>query len=200
MTTTEPGVRGFTSPFEVPTPEGCEGWESMYPVLRAVQRGAAGVRGGARLVPRRDALPRADVPVRLRDRGLAVHVPRAGELADLRGPAGARDRPPRAVRVGVHERQPGHRPGGDRPAGRAVRPARRVLLPELGRALRALARQGARRRSTSSRRSRSRTCPRSRTRRSSPRAAGSAPPTRCSSPTTGCSRASTGSGSTTSSS
>lgn len=31
MTTVEPGVRGFLSPFEVPAPEGCEGWESMYP-------------------------------------------------------------------------------------------------------------------------------------------------------------------------
>ncbi|HTX12864.1 MAG TPA: PEP-utilizing enzyme [Solirubrobacteraceae bacterium] len=31
MTTVEPGVRGFLSPFEVPVPEGCEGWESMYP-------------------------------------------------------------------------------------------------------------------------------------------------------------------------
>ena len=31
MTATRPEVRGFLSPFEVPTPEGCEGWESMYP-------------------------------------------------------------------------------------------------------------------------------------------------------------------------
>ena len=31
MSTTQPEVRGFASPFEVPVPEGCEGWESMYP-------------------------------------------------------------------------------------------------------------------------------------------------------------------------
>jgi len=31
MTAIRPEVRGFLSPFEVPTPEGCEGWESMYP-------------------------------------------------------------------------------------------------------------------------------------------------------------------------
>src|SRR3954447_17922537 len=31
MSATETGVRGFLSPFEVPAPEGCEGWESMYP-------------------------------------------------------------------------------------------------------------------------------------------------------------------------
>ena len=31
MTATRPEVRGFLSPFEVPTPEGCEGWESMFP-------------------------------------------------------------------------------------------------------------------------------------------------------------------------
>jgi phosphohistidine swiveling domain-containing protein len=31
MTATRPEVRGFLSPFEVPPPEGCQGWESMYP-------------------------------------------------------------------------------------------------------------------------------------------------------------------------
>ena len=31
MTATRPKVRGFLSPFEVPLPKGCEGWESMYP-------------------------------------------------------------------------------------------------------------------------------------------------------------------------
>ena len=31
MTTTEPRLRGFMSPFEVPAPDGCEGWEAMYP-------------------------------------------------------------------------------------------------------------------------------------------------------------------------
>ena len=94
------------------------------------------------MVSRRDALPRADVPVRLRDRGLAVHVPRPGQHADLRGPARARDRPSGAVRLGVHERQRGDRRGGDRPARAAVRRARRVLLPELGRPLRTVAGEG----------------------------------------------------------
>jgi pyruvate,water dikinase len=31
MTATHSEVRGFLSPFEVPVPDGCEGWESMYP-------------------------------------------------------------------------------------------------------------------------------------------------------------------------
>jgi pyruvate,water dikinase len=31
MTATRPDVRGFMSPFDVPTPDGCEGWEAMYP-------------------------------------------------------------------------------------------------------------------------------------------------------------------------
>ena len=31
MATTQPELRGFSSPFEVPVPDGCEGWESMYP-------------------------------------------------------------------------------------------------------------------------------------------------------------------------
>ncbi len=29
--TAETGVQGFLSPFEVPAPDGCEGWESMFP-------------------------------------------------------------------------------------------------------------------------------------------------------------------------
>ena len=31
MAATESGVRGFLSPFEVAAPEGCDGWESLYP-------------------------------------------------------------------------------------------------------------------------------------------------------------------------
>jgi pyruvate,water dikinase len=31
MATTESELRGFMSPFAVPAPEGCDGWESMYP-------------------------------------------------------------------------------------------------------------------------------------------------------------------------
>jgi pyruvate, water dikinase len=31
MAMTASGVRGFSSPFDVPVPDGCEGWESMYP-------------------------------------------------------------------------------------------------------------------------------------------------------------------------
>jgi pyruvate,water dikinase len=31
MAATEPGIRGFQSPFEVEAPQGSEGWESMYP-------------------------------------------------------------------------------------------------------------------------------------------------------------------------
>ncbi len=31
MATTQSEVRGFSSPFEVPVPKGCDGWESMYP-------------------------------------------------------------------------------------------------------------------------------------------------------------------------
>jgi pyruvate,water dikinase len=38
MTMTEAGVGGFMSPFEVPAPEGCEGWESMYPYYALFSR------------------------------------------------------------------------------------------------------------------------------------------------------------------
>jgi len=48
MTAIRPEVRGFLSPFEVPTPEGCEGWESMYPyyaVFSEERRGSEEARG-----------------------------------------------------------------------------------------------------------------------------------------------------------
>ena len=132
------GARLF-EPVRGAGPRGVRGLGVDVSVLRAVQRGTALLRRGAGLVPRRYALPRADVPVRLRHRRLAVHVPRPGEHADLRGASRPRDRSSSAVRVGVHERQRGHRRGRDRAQGAAVRRARRLLLPELGRPLRPLA-------------------------------------------------------------
>jgi phosphohistidine swiveling domain-containing protein len=39
MSATETGVRGFLSPFEVPAPEGCDGWESMYPYYALFSEG-----------------------------------------------------------------------------------------------------------------------------------------------------------------
>src|SRR5437763_6527829 len=47
-TTSEPETRLFASPFELPTPDGCEGWESMYPyyaLFRSEQREAEEARG-----------------------------------------------------------------------------------------------------------------------------------------------------------
>jgi pyruvate, water dikinase len=43
MTATQSEVRGFLSPFDVPAPDGCDGWESMYPyyALFSVQRRAS---------------------------------------------------------------------------------------------------------------------------------------------------------------
>ena len=48
MATAERQVRGFASPFEVPVPEGCEGWESMYPyyaLFSDERRGSEEARG-----------------------------------------------------------------------------------------------------------------------------------------------------------
>ena len=200
MTTTEPGLRGFLSPFEVPAPDGCEGWEAMYPYYALFSDERRESERGAWMVPRRDALPRADVPVRLRHGGLAVHVPRPGQLPDLRGPAGARDRSPRALRLGLHERQSRHRPGEigrraqlfgrragfyfqnwDELYGRWRTKVEETI--ERARGARGSRAAGHRERGRGHRG----------TRRSARR-------TRCSSRTTACSRASTASGSTTSSS
>ena len=51
MATSEAGVRGFMSPFDVPAPEGCEGWESMYPDVDAAgsDDGAGGVAGATQV-------------------------------------------------------------------------------------------------------------------------------------------------------
>ena len=39
MASTESGIRGFMSPFEVPAPDGCEGWETMYPYYALFSEG-----------------------------------------------------------------------------------------------------------------------------------------------------------------
>jgi pyruvate, water dikinase len=48
MATTTEHIRGFASPFELPTPVGCEGWEAMYPyyaLFRRERRDAEEARG-----------------------------------------------------------------------------------------------------------------------------------------------------------
>ena len=140
------------------------------PVLRPLRRGAP--RGGraAVLVLELDALPGADAGVR---RDLRRQpVPGDRQLAEprLRGPAGDGHRLALHQRLHLHLRQPGSRPGEDRRARGVLPGARRLLLRELGRALRQVAREdgradrGARRArrfrssgSTSPTRSRSRT-------------------------------------------
>ena len=197
----ETGVQGFLSPFEVPAPEGCEGWESMFPYYALLQRGAARVGGGARGWFR-DGMhfPEPMFPFDFVTADSPYLVPRPGELPDLRRAARARDRPSRALRLGLHERQPRHRRGRDRPPRRAVRAARGLLLPELGRALRPLAAEG-RGGDPRTRVARGPRAARARGRGRRHRgAAGWARATPCSSRTTACSRASTASGSTTSSS
>ena len=105
---TPSAVGSFPSPYEVETPPGCEGWEEMYPVLRALRRGAA--RGGraALLVLELDALPGADARVR---RDLHRHrLPGARLVAEprLRRPAGDGHRLALHQRLHLHLRQPGH--------------------------------------------------------------------------------------------
>ena len=134
-----PAVGSFPSPYEVETPAGCEGWEDMYPYYALLRRGAA--RGGraALLVLELDALPGADAGVR---RDLHRHrLPGARHVAEprLRRAAGDGHRLALHQRLHLHLRQPGHRPREDRRARRVLPAARRLLLRELGRALREVA-------------------------------------------------------------
>ena len=54
----------FPNPFAIEAPEGAEGWQELYPYYYTFSRGAPRLRGGQVLVLRRDAQPRADLPVR----------------------------------------------------------------------------------------------------------------------------------------
>ena len=118
---------------------GLRGLGGAVPVLRAVRRGAA--RGGreALLVLELDALPAADARVR---RDLHRHrLPGARLVAEpgLRRPAGDGDRLSLHQRLHLHLGQPGHGPGEDRRARRALPAARGLLLRALGRAVRGVA-------------------------------------------------------------
>ena len=57
MTTTTAQTGSFPSPYEIATPEGCEGWEEMYPYYALFDDGAATSRREPLLVLELDALP-----------------------------------------------------------------------------------------------------------------------------------------------
>ncbi len=137
---TEVARKGFPSPFEVPIPPSCEGWEEMY-AYQPLQRGSARLRREPLLVPGRVALRRALLPVRLVffDNADAASTRRA---PPVRRPALARPRVPGPQRLRLPQRQLGHRRGDACPAGGAVREAGRLLLRALGRARCPLAGEG----------------------------------------------------------
>ena len=92
MATTQPEVRGFASPFEVPVPEGCEGWESMYPyyaLFSEERRASEEARGWFR-----DGMHFPE-PMFRSTSSPPTHrtCASAGQYADLRGPPRPRDRP-----------------------------------------------------------------------------------------------------------
>ena len=100
---------GFPSPFEVPIPPACDGWEEMYPRhapfsedRRAYDESRFwfhdGVHFGEPLYPF-DAMV-----ARLRHRRF-----QPGERAPVRGPVLARDRVPAPERLRLSERELGHR-------------------------------------------------------------------------------------------
>ena len=129
------------------------------PALRAVRRGAARARRRPAVVLELDALPAADAGVR---RGLDRRpVLRARRMAEprVRRPARDGDRLSRRQLLHLHLGQPGHRPGEDRRARRVLPEARRPLLRQLGRAVRASGGRRWRRCWPNCRRSRFRRCP-----------------------------------------
>ena len=191
--------RGFPSPFEVPIPAGCEGWEEMYPYHAVFSEDRRAFDEEPLLVPRRRALAGAFLPVRFLMLDYAVVAFNQASSRLFVVP------PSLGVECGVLN-------------GYVYLSANSVTdEATLARREELFARRGgyyyehwdelyerwwrrSSKRSGSSRRSWSPTCPSSRTRRSSPRPAAAAPATPSSSPTTACSRDSTSSGSTTSSS
>ena len=119
---------GFPLPSQIADVPGRGELALHVPVLHALPAGGR----QALLVLQLDALPRADAGLRHDHRGGAVPGDRRQHGAAVRVPDHARHRAPDRERPGLHHRQPGARPGGDRAARGGVRAARRVLLRELG--------------------------------------------------------------------
>ena len=106
MTTARARVyAAFSAHSRCRSPEGCEGWESMYPyyaLFSDERRGSEEARGWFR-----DGMhfPEPMFPFDF----ITADSPYMGlgqaNYADLLRPAGARHRSPGALRMGVHERQ-----------------------------------------------------------------------------------------------
>ena len=110
---------------------GRRGLAVHVPLLHPVPAG----RRQALLVLQLHALPRADAGLR-HDHGRGpVQRDRGQHRARVRLPHHARHRAPHRQRAGLHHGQPGHRPRRDRPPGRGLRRAGRLLLRELGHAV-----------------------------------------------------------------
>ena len=142
MASTGAARRGFPSPFDVPIPAGCEGWEEMYAYHALVQRGSPrrstrAASGSRTRCTRPSRSTRSTRRARLRRRRL-----QPGEHPPVRRAAVARSRVPHAQRLlyvsanSVTDEATLARARG------AVPQARRLLLRALGRALRALAEEG----------------------------------------------------------
>ena len=115
---------------------GLRGLGGDVPVLRALRRAPAGAGRAALLVLELDALPAADAGVRPGLLGRPVHGHRHVAEPRVRRAAGHGHRLPGRQRLHLHLRESRHRPGQDRRARRVLPEAGRLLLPELGRALR----------------------------------------------------------------
>ncbi len=112
-------------------------------VLHGVQRGPEGVRGLDVLVHGRRAHPGSDPAVGRHHPGVRDHRAVPVQHQALRDPARPGRGHPVPQRLHVPLARRGERPGGDRRPGAGIRRAGRLLLPELGPAVRGLDAQGA---------------------------------------------------------
>src|SRR5215471_14343324 len=119
--------RSFPLPSQIEDVPGAENWRSMYPYFTRFQPGDDqrfwfyNSMHFPEPMPAFDAIT-AEIPYT----AIGANTTRVFD-ADH-----ARHRAPDRERAGLHHRYPGHRPGRDRPAGRDLQRAGRLLLPELG--------------------------------------------------------------------
>ncbi len=132
----------FPSPFEVDGAPRSRGLATPLSLLLPLQRGEEGVRGEQVLVLRRNAQSRADLSLRHdHDREL-VGGSQPVHDAGLGDSSCARDRPAARERLPLSEPQHDHRREDREGARRLLHQARRLLLRQLGQAVRAVDQEG----------------------------------------------------------
>ena len=120
MSSTEPALGAFPSPYSVQTPPGCEGWEEMYPYYALFDERRRETDENRFWFWNSMHFPVPHAGLRRDLHRLALSGGRLLAEPGVRGAAGDGHRLPGGQRLHLHLRQPGHRPGEDRRAGRAT--------------------------------------------------------------------------------